>query len=86
MSPYRDYKTLRHTYHKHAPDEGNMHASHFCQKGDSVDIDPTFSTQVGESWGTKTIKQRRLTKDRVKHDSLTAVVLLDMNADVNHDR
>jgi len=29
MSPYRDYKTLRHTTTNMHPDEGNVHASHF---------------------------------------------------------
>ena len=37
-------------------------------RGDSVDVDLTYSTEstwVGKNWGTKTIKQRRLTDDRV---------------------
>ena len=42
----------------------------FCQKGDSVDINLTFSTQ---SWGTKTIEQRRLTDNRVRLDRFAAV-------------
>ena len=45
----------------------------FCQNENSVDIDLIFSTQVGERWGTKMIKQIRLTKDRVRRDLLAAV-------------
>ena len=37
-------------------------------RGDSVDVDLTYSTEstrVGKNWGTKMIEQRRLTDDRV---------------------
>jgi len=40
-------------------------------RGDSVDVDlmySTESTRVGKSWGTKMVKQRRLTDDRVRLD------------------
>lgn len=49
-----------------------------ARKGDLVDINLIISTQFGESWGMKTIKQRRLTDDRDRLiDSQS--MLLDMN-------
>jgi len=36
---------------------------------DTVDVDLTFSAQVGKSWGTKMIEQRRVTDNRLA-DSL----------------
>ena len=41
----------------------------FVGRGDAVGVDLTYtteSTQVGKSWGTKTIEQRRLTDNRVR--------------------
>lgn len=32
---------------------------------DTVDVDLTFSAQVGKSWGTKMIEQRRVTDNRL---------------------
>ena len=66
----RHYDT--HTTNMHLMKEMCMQAT-FHQNGNSVDIDLIFSTQVGESWGTKMIKQIRLTKDRVRRDLLAAV-------------
>ena len=39
---------------------------------DTVDVDLTFSAQVGESWGTKMTEQRRVTDNRLA-DSLQSL-------------
>jgi len=50
-----------------------------ARRGDLVEVNLIISTQFEESWGTKTIKQRRLTDDRDRLIDSLRSVLLDMN-------